>query len=119
MTWVLKVRGAHSQPALLDFACPNCGPFSAMADRDCEGTLCIDDCGAIAERIISAPFVGPEKATVDRGPVQRAENPKWLDTRALAEGMPLSEFRAMRAKRQEERRQAESREFGRFVKGTK
>ena len=119
MTWTLKTRGASAQPILKDFLCDNCGPCSALAPRDIDGIPCPDGCGAIARWVISAPFVGPERATVDRGSVQRAENPKWLDTRALAEGMSLKEFRAKRAKAQEERRHAEAKEFSRFVRGVK
>lgn len=111
MTWTLRTRGAHSQPCMQDFLCDTCGPISALAPRDVDGIPCPDGCGGIAVWVISAPMVGPEKASVDRGPVQSAENPKWLDTRKLGRGeQTISEFKADRARRMQEWRHRERKE---------
>ncbi len=116
--WKLTGRGAHSQPIMLDFLCPNCGPSSSLADRDCDGVPCPDGCGRIAERVMSMPVVGPEKATVVRGGVAPQERPEWLSTRGLANGQTMTEYRAQRDKVQEERRWRERKEYERFVKGS-
>lgn len=111
MTFTVRVSGAHSQLMMQDFLCDECGPCSVLAPRGIDGVPCPDGCGAIAQWIISAPMVGSEKATVDRGPIQAAENPKWLDTRKLGRGeQTMAEFKADRAKRLVEQRHKEKRE---------
>jgi hypothetical protein len=117
MSWTIKIRGAHSQPIALDLLCPNCGPQSTIGDRDCDGLPCVDGCGAIAERVLSASFIGPEKFTVVRGGVAKAERPEWLSTRGLAEGQTMQEYRAQRDRVQEEKRHREAKDFERFAKG--
>lgn len=103
MTFTVRIRGASSQPMLQDFLCDSCGPISALAPRDCDGIPC-PDCDGFAYWVISAPMVGPEKATVDRGSVAKPDSPYYCDTRELGAGMPLSEWKAKRAKYHQERR---------------
>lgn len=56
-------------------------------------------CGGPAERVISAPRA--RVATVKVQPVSRGKSdplpPKALDTRALADGMPIQEFKRKRS----------------------
>ncbi len=112
MTFTIRIRGASTQPITLDFLCPNCGPcIATVDDRDCDGIPCPDNCGNIAERVISAPFVGAVKASVVRGPVSRPDSPMYLNTRKLGEGQSLSEFKAERRKLYEERRHKEGKDF--------
>lgn len=91
MTWTLKVRGASSQPMLSDFLCPNCGPCSALAPRDCDGIPCPDGCGEIAVWVMPAPFgrVNPVSFSTGRSDERP---PGMLDTRPLAEGMSKAEW---------------------------
>lgn len=119
MTWVLKVRGAHSQPIALDFLCPVCGPCSlTVEDRDCDGVPCPDGCGEIADRVMSAPFGAVDHVSVVRGSVAKPDSPLYLDTRALGEGMSMQEFKAKREKIDQEKRWKDAREYDRFCKGS-
>ena len=98
MTFKITVRGAHSQPIALDFLCPNCGPSSSLADRDCDGVPCPDGCGAMAERVMSAPFGKVRLVEAVRGKWEKPERKTYLDTRKLGEGQSLEEFQAKRRK---------------------
>lgn len=118
MTWKLTVRGAHSQPCMQDFLCDTCGPISALAPRDVDGIPCPDGCGAIARWVISTPMVGAEKPTVVRGGTATQDSPLWLNTRGLANGQTMTEYRAQREKVAEEKRWREAKEYDRFVKGS-
>ncbi len=118
MTFTVRIRGAHSQPIARDFACHDCGPFSAEVSRDADTHPC-PDCGAPTPFVLS-PVHGSVKATeAIRGSVAKPDSPMYLDTRELGNGMPMAEWRAKRDKLYEERRHKESKEFGRFSKGVK
>jgi hypothetical protein len=114
MTWTMRIRGAHSQPIMLDFLCSNCGPFSlTVDDRDTEGVPCVDNCGQIADRVMSAPF-----GAVVRGGVAQQESPLHLNTRGLANGQTMTEYRAQREKVADEKRWREAKEYDKFAKGS-
>lgn len=110
MSWTVKTRGASSQPMLQDFLCDDCGPISTIAPRDVDSTPC-PDCGKPARWVISAPRVAIPIAEVVRGGVAKPDSPMYLDTRPLAEGMPLTEWKARRQKLYEERRWKESKKL--------
>lgn len=118
MTWTMRVRGAHSQPIMLDFLCSSCGPSSSLADRDCDGVPCPDGCGRIADRVMSAPFGAVNHVSVVRGGVAQQESPLHLNTRGLANGQTMTEYRAQREKVADEKRWREAKEYDRFVKGS-
>lgn len=116
MTWTVKIRGVPSQPITQEFECPVHGRFEATAPHDTDAIACII-CGVASPWVISAPHGSVNQFEVVRGGVAKAENPGWLSTRALAEGMPIGEWKAKREKFYAEKRHAEAKEFGRFVKG--
>jgi hypothetical protein len=118
MTWVLKIRGAHSQGLMQDFLCDECGPISAIAPRDVDGILCPDGCGGFARWVMSAPFGAVNHVTVVRGGVAKQESPLHLNTRGLAEGQTMTEYRAQREKVADEKRWREAKEYDRFCKGS-
>jgi hypothetical protein len=119
MTFRIKIRGAHSQRIALDFLCSNCGPFSlTVDDRDTEGVPCVDNCGQIADRVMSAPFGAVNHVSVVRGGVAQQESPLHLNTRGLASGQTMTEYRAQREKVADEKRWREAKEYDRFVKGS-
>lgn len=67
-------------------------------------------CGGDAEHVISAPKVKTVWATVTRGKNSKDDRPpRALDTEALADGMKMSDWRAMRKKLHSDRRRAQVR----------
>ncbi len=106
MTFTIRIRGDHTAPISQDFACYDCGPFSALTSRDDDTAPC-PDCDNPAEWVMSAPHGSVRLAEVVRGGVAKADSPMFLDTRPLAEGMSMTEWKAKREKLQIERRHAE------------
>lgn len=106
MTFTTRIRGASSQQIAQDFLCDDCGPFSALTPRDVDGWLC-PDCGEPAPWVMSAPFGWCNGVSVVRGAVAQPDSPMYLDTRPLAEGMSMTEWKAKREKLQIERRHKE------------
>lgn len=107
------VRGASSQPLLAEYMCPVHGRFDAIVDRDANGdppksVACpmVDDlldldrepvaCGLEAEHVISAISGHVKRGEVTRGRNDEKPTPLALDTEALADGMPLKEWKARR-----------------------
>lgn len=105
---------------LADFCCPVHGPFEARADADAETAPCThapvsystgpatgeegprqyftDTCG-IESPWLPSPVAGSVKlGEVSRGKSDAKPGPMALDYRELAEGMPMSEFKAKRKK---------------------
>lgn len=125
MTWTLKVRSNPGSTVTADYECPVHGRFTAIVPRDTSGDppptmrceeideICHDcaeppcsDCGAVHWQCDEmAPFVmsAPGHVKVRAGEVVRgrsAERPAdryVMDTRPLADGMPLEEFKKRRA----------------------
>lgn len=110
MTWTLRIRGASSQPIVQEFACPEHGRFTATAPRDTDAIACLR-CGLVSSWVISAPVGYCDGTTVVRGKVAAQECPTWMDTRPLAEGMSMQEWRARRDKVWAEKRHKEAKEL--------
>ncbi len=106
MTFTVRIRGDHTAPIARDFACHDCGPFSAVVDRDTNTCPC-PDCGAPTPFVLSPVRGSVRLAEVVRGGVAKADSPMYLDTKPLAEGMSMTEWKAKREKLQIERRHAE------------
>lgn len=86
---------------LAEYACRRCGErIESLEPRSAiPPTLPHATCGGVAERAISAPKV----RTVWAEPVSRAKSderpgPATFDTRAIADGMPVAEWRKRRKK---------------------
>lgn len=81
---------------LADYLCSTCGPFEAtVASPSPDHVMCA--CGSLAPWM-PAPLVHRMAVSTTRGKSEKPERPGWLDTRELGEGMPMSEWRAKRAK---------------------
>lgn len=122
MTFVIKVRGASSQPIVAEYMCPEHGRFDVTVARDangdppsehpCPGLWGADECGRAALWVISAPHTRVQKVTaVTRGKWQKPEHKTWTDTRNIAEGQPLYEWKEDRAKIWEEKRKEDVMRF--------
>lgn len=86
-----------------DYLCPEHGRFDAIEERTAEGyapaSAACRVCGAESAKVDSAirlKFPLFEVAT--RGKSDAVENPRMLDTRALADGMDPVEFSERREK---------------------
>lgn len=88
---------------LLEYRCPECGASIESLETRAAPAATVPHCGASAARIISAV-----SGRLKRGEVTTGKNgdppPGVIDTRPLADGMSVHEFRAKhRAKRVKER----------------
>ncbi len=94
-----------------EYMCPEHGRFDALVERDdsdfapCPVMYAIARlseleirCGNRSPWCISAPLVKPQYGAVSQGKVSSAPVPLALDTQALADGMPMAEWKARRAK---------------------
>ncbi len=97
-----------SQWAILEFLCDDCGRFESLEPRaTAPDALSCPDCGSLSQWVVSAPqpkvLSVPCTATVRGGDMK--DRPRgMLDTRALADGMPLKEWKAKERKVTQERR---------------
>lgn len=82
-----------------DYRCPCGWQGESFEDRsDPPDSILCQSCKGGAERIFSAPKLGTNWiGDVVRGKSDERPHEGILDTRALAEGMPRSEWRAKRA----------------------
>jgi len=98
MTFVVKVRGAPSGPMTSEYDCPDHGRFEAQVDRSSIPDFhpC-PDCSALSPWRISAPLFKPQRGAVAQGKIAESPHQLALDTRPLAEGMPLREWKKRRA----------------------
>ena len=101
--YIVKHRGAASLVAR-DFACAAHGPFDALVGRLEEGAQPCPACGASSPMVPSAPLGRVKRGEVTQGKVEAAPSPYALDTRPLADGMPLREWKAQRSKLWNEKR---------------
>lgn len=91
--FVLKLSGVPEAPR--EYECPEHGPFEIVVDlatsrdpRPCP------ECGAASERTLSTNLVTTVcPYSFVRGKSDPPPNPMVMDTRPLAEGMPLKEWR--------------------------
>lgn len=102
---------------LVDYECEPCGVrWESLEDRPAPVRVLHVACGKMADRLIGAPK--PRVATVLPTPVQRGRyedrpGPRAVDTRAIADGASVSEWKAQRRKVwQEHRYQQVKREIG-------
>ena len=97
---------------LADYFCRTCSdsfeatvPSPAPDEQECP--YCGEQAGWLPSPIRGSVRAGE----VVRGPVAKPESPMFLDTRALGEGMPMSEWKAKRRKLYEERRHKEGKSW--------
>lgn len=104
MTFIIRTRGAPASIAQ-EYACPSHGFFSLVEPCNADETpRACPDCGASSPFRMSAPAVRVKLAeAVSRGRSDERP-PGMLDTRPLAEGMSMTEWRAKQAKISDELR---------------
>lgn len=128
MTFTIKLRGDQSGTVLHEYHCPVHGRFEADVPRasvpdavPCP-ELCHEDgyddgdgdghpCRASSPWSPSAVTCRVKIAEVTRGKVEAPPTKNALDTRDLAEGMPMNEWRAKRAKLRLDERRKRNREM--------
>lgn len=134
MTFTTKIRGAGG-PMLAEYLCENHGRIEKLVDRDEKGdppelVLCGEpielygnaaqamgaepgetvECDQWCEFAVSATSVAKDSipcTAVVRGGDMKDRPPGMLDTRPLAEGMPMSEWKKIQKKHTEDRRHKE------------
>lgn len=109
--YVVKIRGA-GQYIVREYECPDCGAFAMTVERPSPEVYACPGCGKESTMIASAVAGRVKLGEVSRGGVAEAPSPYALDTRPLAEGMPLSEFKQKRAKLWREKREREWKDKG-------
>ena len=112
MTFTIKLRGAPHATELADFECPTHGRFEARVLRpapdritcpswvtwDADGEVRSVPCAHWAEWRISAPGAVRMGTQMVQGKIDAYPGEHHvMDTRPLADGMPLAEFKARRA----------------------
>ena len=98
MTFTVRIRGTSSALIAAEFECPEHGVFEALCHRDADTHLC-PACGAVSDWRISAPMSGrPAFISARRGKNEEKPFPTAMDTEALADGMPMHEWKAQREK---------------------
>ena len=97
MTFTIKLRGASSFIAR-EFDCSVHGVFGALVSRDRDVETC-PHCGEVSLLTCSAPAVHTQfVVSSTQGKSDAKPHPMSIDTRPLAEGMPLNEWRKERKK---------------------
>lgn len=99
MSWHIKVHSNPGSPIRGDYECPTDGRFEHTTVRDERGdppaTVACPSCGADSPWRPSAPVARVKLGEVVQGKVMEyPPEAVCLDTRPLAEGMPLSEWRS-------------------------
>lgn len=100
MTFTYKIRGDASAPIAAEFECPVHGRFEATMPRDRmpDALPCLS-----CDEPSPWRFPAPGAARVKLGELVRGKSDErppesiMLDTRPLADGMPLAEWRAKQA----------------------
>lgn len=112
MTFEIKIRGASTGLVRHEYLCPACGRFERDVPRESvpDVVLC-EDCGAVSPWSPSVVTCRVRMVEATRGKSEAKPTATTLDTRALAEGMPMQEWRAKRAAMREEKRRKRVREF--------
>lgn len=134
-SFVIKVRGAKTPTIAAEYYCEKHGRFELDVERTVAGDApdtvpcpmsgfqndgsdccedCVGQCDLPATWCISAPLARVQKVTaVTKGKWQKPEHKTWTDTRNIAEGQPLYEWKEDRAKIWEERRKEDVVRFAR------
>lgn len=105
MTWTLKSRGDSTAPIVSEFECLEHGRFEETVERKADVAPC-PDCGHPSPWVISAPkakvWSVPCSAVSRGGDNER--RPGMLDTRPLADGMSMRDWRKIQDGHRQERR---------------
>lgn len=129
MTFIVKFRGDTTRPIVAVYTCPVHGEFDATVARDESGgapeeVKCMvwlpqehpeivghhhptAYCGEWATWTPSPVACRVRRIEAVKGKWEKPERKTFLDTRDLAEGMDIDDFREKRAQIWEEKRQAE------------
>lgn len=107
----IKVRGA-AKYTVREYECDLCGVFAETVETPHPGSRPCPTCGRPSPLVVSAVAGRVKLGEVSRGKVADAPSPYALDTRPLAEGMPLAEFKQKRAKLWREKREREWKDKG-------
>lgn len=105
MTWTRRIRGDSTALVVREYCCGEHGRFDNLEARDVELTeVACPICGMPAPYVVSAPrgtgaTVYGYAASTGSG---KERPPNALDTRALADGMPMHEWKALRKKQRQE-----------------
>jgi hypothetical protein len=116
VTYTVKVRGAPSRVIAAEYHCEFCGRFELDVERTAEGDApdvqrC-PECNEPSVWCVSSPLARVQKVTAAKhGKSEKPERETWLDTRNIAEGQPLYEFREERAAMWERKRQEDVMRF--------
>jgi hypothetical protein len=111
------MRSGHLMSLILvEYVCDGCAErYESLEERPAPSRV-LHACGCSAERVLSAPkpkIVTVRPTPVSRGRYEERPGPRAMDTRALADGASMDEFKAKRRKVwQEQRYQQVKREVG-------
>lgn len=99
MTYTVRVRGDSSAPIAVEYMCTACGgTFGLTVPRPAPESVPCVVCDGATQLVVSAPMTRVKSGEVIRGGSD--ERPPWaLDTRPLADGMPVHEWRAQQTKK--------------------
>lgn len=132
MAFTIKLRGASSGTIQHEYLCPVHGRFTADVPRadvpdemPCPESEAVGKAawspGVVLQKLNRCGLTSPWSpsgiatkiplASFNRGKADAPPTPHALTTRDLAEGMPMSEWRAKRAKLREERRRKRVKEM--------
>jgi hypothetical protein len=93
--YTLRLRGTPEVDR--EYACDEHGPFTLTVDAATSSTpRPCPECGALSERTLEARYTVKVANSFQRG--KRDEMPPWATTtEAIADGMPVEEWREKRA----------------------
>lgn len=98
---------------LREYRCEEHGCFELDVPRETsQNPRPCPTCGAPSERTLTANIATHVNVGLFRGKSDGPRSPLDLDTRPLAEGMPLKEWRAKRSRLHRDRRRAEAKARG-------
>lgn len=96
--FTIRLRGAPPALVCREYLCLEHGTFDVLADPRSTCHPC-PECDATCDRAMSAPAVHTQFAvSASRGANDAKPHAMTMDTRPLAEGMPLKEWKAARKK---------------------
>lgn len=96
--FTIRLRGAPPALVCREFLCLEHGTFDTLADPRSTCHPC-PECDATCDRAMSAPAVHTQfVVSVTRGKDDPKPHARSMDTRALAEGQSLAEWKKERAK---------------------
>jgi len=95
VTWTIKVRGAPSTYEAAEYECPAHGRFAATVPRPAPDNYPCAECGHASAWRFPTPHGRVKLGEVAQGKVMEyPPESVCLDTRPLADGMPLAEWKA-------------------------